>query len=76
MSSLEIFAPAPLLSEWSVSGTLSRQGCKISTFGFMNEKCEIIIPAIFDTAKSFAKGLAEVKYQGKWGIIKHPSPAD
>jgi hypothetical protein len=45
-------------------------------FGFMNEKCEIIIPAVFDNAKKFINGLAEVRYQGKWGIIKHPISAD
>jgi hypothetical protein len=39
------------------------------TFGFVNEKGEIVIPLIYDTAHNFHKNLAAVKLNGKYGFI-------
>lgn len=38
-------------------------------YGFINTKGEIVIPMIYDGAKSFSEGLAAVQLNGKWGYI-------
>lgn len=39
------------------------------TFGFMNQKGEMVIPFGFEGALDFSEGLAPVKLGGKWGYI-------
>jgi len=38
-------------------------------YGFMDSKCQVIIPIQFDATLGFAEGLASVEMQGKWGYI-------
>jgi hypothetical protein len=37
--------------------------------GFINTKGEVVVPCIYDDARSFSEGLAQVKQNDKWSII-------
>lgn len=38
-------------------------------YGYVNESCELVIPAEYDDAEDFVNGVALVQKDGKWGVI-------
>jgi hypothetical protein len=42
---------------------------KNGEWGFINEKCETVIPFCYDVVGSFSEGLAAVYLNGHWAYI-------
>lgn len=58
--------------KYRTQGSFENKRCRIynnDKFGFIDEKGNLIIPAIFDDADDFYNGLAPVKKDDKWGFI-------
>lgn len=50
-----------------------KNATRIPKEGFMKPTVDFYIPCVFDRAQPFHQGLAWVKYEGLWGLIKMPS---